>query len=141
MLAKTLMTTQRDRSQAPFMEHRCGQRIPLNLAVRLWGSTGPVHVARLSDISPSGAFLRLAVPMGALTGVHVDLKWPTALSRGSVRLKGCVTRRARDGVGVEWDDFAPQEVMTILREFSRQRSEVQRKGDPLSSPWDEAGSF
>ena len=106
------------------MEHRCGRRLALSLMVRVWDSNGPVHVARLTDISLTGAFLQLAVPLPPMTAVVVELKWPTALSRGSVRVAGFVARQSSAGSGIEWDEFAPAGALTVMREFlSEPRSE------------------
>ena len=95
------------------MEHRWGQRHAVDRMVSL--HAGGWHVpARLMNISSSGAYLLCAVPDASV--VRIRLQFRRELR--STRLVAYVVRRSGDGIGVEWDKFAPQAVTRLLsREY------------------------
>ncbi len=89
------------------MEHRWGSRRELSLPVELQRPGFEAVRARIEDLSLSGAKLRLSAPLPALArwevriGAHVVPAW--------------IVRRTANGIGVEWCDFGPTVVATILR--------------------------
>ncbi len=102
------------------MEHRWGSRKEISLPVELQRpGFAPVR-ARIEDLSLSGAKLRLSAPLPALAqwdvriGEHVVPAW--------------IVRRTANGIGVEWCDFSPTVVATILRASTGMRRR------PLSGP-------
>jgi len=89
------------------MEHRWGQRVPIDLPVRLIGTPGAIGTGCIRDISVTGAFVQTNLNLSLLTLVHIE---PIILSPNvsdSRRLPAYVTRAAADGIGVEWCDLAP----------------------------------
>jgi hypothetical protein len=91
------------------MEHRCGSRraLELTVLVRRRGWAGSV-VARLSDISISGAFLQgppEAFPLYSL--VHLEATPPGGASTRLMTCKAMVARVGRDGVGLVFDQVRP----------------------------------
>lgn len=89
------------------MEHRWGQRHALDRMVSL--HAGGWHVpARLMNISSSGAYLLCAVPDASVVCVQFRQELR------STRLVAYVVRRSGDGIGVEWDKFAPQAITRLL---------------------------
>lgn len=92
------------------MEHRWGQRYALDRMVSL--RAGAWHVpARLMNISTSGAYLLCAVPDASVVRIRVQFRQELS----STRLVAYVVRRTRDGIGVEWSEFAPEAVSRLLR--------------------------
>lgn len=95
------------------MEHRWGQRMPVNVTARVGERPASRHVARVVDVSISGAFLRIGLPVDDLHPVHIEI--PTCgRKRSRALIEAYVVRRGEDGVGVEWAEFAPEPVMALL---------------------------
>ncbi len=91
------------------MEHRCGMRRTLGLTVlvRRRGWAGSV-VARLTDISLSGAFLegpRDAFPLYSL--VQLEATPPGGASTRLMTCKAMVARVGKNGVGLVFDQVRP----------------------------------
>lgn len=91
------------------MEHRCGARRNLGLTVlvrrRGWGGS---VVARLTDISISGAFIEgppEAFPLYSL--VQLEATPPGAASRRLMSCRAMVARVGRNGVGLVFDQIRP----------------------------------
>ncbi len=96
------------------MEHRWGTRHPLNVAVRLDARPHLLAFARLRNASASGAYLETAVALPLMTRVHVELEWQN-LRRGEPhRIAACVIRTDREGVALEWCDFAPMPILALI---------------------------
>ncbi len=96
------------------MEHRWGQRVPATIKVRLRGRPGAIGSGCLRDVSISGAFVETALRLPLLTRVAIDAGSQGRASMGSRKLSGWVVRRNAIGIGVEWCEFAPQAVLTLL---------------------------
>ena len=89
------------------MEHRCGARYEVDLAVYARTHGGVVScVGWLRDISVSGGFLRITLPVQALS--HISMRLIDADGAFGPRLEGQVVRLSPDGVGIEWCDYAPE---------------------------------
>lgn len=95
-----------------FMEHRWGQRVPLDLPVRLELAGELLAHGRIQDASISGACVTTDTKFPPLAAVEVVLRTPA----GRTVLPACVVRRADGGVGVEWRDMASPSLVALLRE-------------------------
>lgn len=91
------------------MEHRWGERHVLERMVSLRAGGWRV-LARLRNMSSSGAYLQCAVPSASVVRIHVDFRDGS----DSVRLAAHIVRRTADGIGIEWGEFAPRSVMRML---------------------------
>ena len=76
--------------------------------------------ARIEDLSLSGAKIRLSVPLPALARWNVRI--------GEHVVPAWIVRRTTSGVGVEWCEFAPGVVATLLRAPTGMRRR------PISAP-------
>jgi hypothetical protein len=93
------------------MEHRCGDRRPANLAVRLILPPREVLLGRIREISLSGAFVQTHRELPPLSRILVDFRAVPGMSAPLLRrIEGYVIRNGRTGVGIEWADFAPPTV-------------------------------
>jgi hypothetical protein len=72
-------------------------------------------VARLRDVSVSGAFLETAAIVRANSCVHVQFK--THLGSNSRELRAHVVRMTPEGIAVEWAEFAPREVARLMETY------------------------
>ena len=89
------------------MEHRWGSRKEVSLPVALQRPGESPLRARIEDLSLSGAKLRLSAPLPRLA------RWDVRI--GEHLVPAWVVRRTANGVGVEWCEFAPAVIATILR--------------------------
>ena len=101
-----------NRTQRPFMEHRWGQRVPLDLPVRLELAGELLAHGRIQDASISGAYVTTDTRFPALAAIEVVLRTPS----GRTALPACVVRRADGGVGLEWRDMACPSLVALLRD-------------------------
>jgi hypothetical protein len=96
------------------MEHRWGKRSALDIGVRLRLGSGAVDTGRLVNASLSGAFVRTSHCLPAFSRVVVELDSGAARQSAPQRIPAYVVRVAPDGVGLEWSEFAPPAIATLL---------------------------
>ena len=101
------------------MEHRWGERIRLNLPVRLLSADFTCEGCVLRNASTSGAFIETEERFSVLKPVEVELP------DGSL-VPAYVVRRTARGVGVEWSE--PVEAIDRLLAEASQRNLVIRHG-------------
>ena len=119
------------------MEHRWGERFAVDIAVRLGSRPYAVRTGRLIDLSMSGGRIRIGMDLRVLSRVQVALVLPARFSQTTPVpvISAYVARRCRDGVGVEWCDFAPQAVVELLRSSALHRREpLHRPRAPDRAP-------
>jgi len=87
------------------MEHRCGQRTPVNLLVRWTGLADVIGMGRLRNVSASGAFLQTSLELPLLSTVRIELIGRTRHASSYLAGRAYVVRKEAGGVGIEW--FAP----------------------------------
>ncbi len=63
----------------------------------------------------SGGFIVTSVDLRELRRLQTGLVLPHRFSQATPVISAYVARRHRDGIGVEWCDFAPQAVVELLR--------------------------
>jgi hypothetical protein len=95
------------------IEHRWGERIPVNI---------PVHVSTaflarvdgsVQNLSLSGALLKSNCDLRLHTLIEVRIELPP--SPRVALVKAHVSRKLKEGVGIEWCEFAPNIVKDLLR--------------------------
>ncbi|HLY52532.1 MAG TPA: PilZ domain-containing protein [Steroidobacteraceae bacterium] len=111
------------------MEHRWGERHALERMVSLRAGGWRV-LARVRNISSSGAYLQCAVPSASVARIHIDFRD----GPDSVRLAAHIVRRTADGIGIEWAEFAPQRIMRMLRRAEREREAAQTLAPAQADP-------
>lgn len=85
------------------MEHRYGMRYPVDVGVYARSLHGAVSsVGHLCEISISGGFVQTTLPVRLLAYISLEI-----LVSGRPSLEGQVVRRTADGIGVEWNEYAP----------------------------------
>lgn len=67
-------------------------------------------LARVRNMSASGAYLQCAVPNASVARIQIDFRE----NPRAARLAAHIVRRTADGIGIEWGEFAPASVMRIL---------------------------
>jgi hypothetical protein len=100
------------------MEHRWGERFRVNLTVTVRDSKGWTAVARIRDVSISGAFLECRHGFDSASWITVYFGHGGRANP----VDGYIARLTREGIGIEWAEFAPTAVTDLLRS----RASLQR---------------
>jgi hypothetical protein len=95
-------------------ESRWGDRVRVNIPVQvsvnaLCGADGC-----MKNLSLSGALVKSDVDLGLNTLIKVNIKMASPSQRAAA-ITAYVSRKAGEGVGVEWCEFAPSVVKDLLR--------------------------
>jgi hypothetical protein len=114
---------------AEFMEHRWGERVRIELPVRITAQPFAVRTGRLLNLSVSGAYLEVDFPMRPLSRIQVVFDQLPRAKCEAPALAAYVARRYKDGVGIEWCEFAPPTVSKLLQAFTIRRHIRLRKPD------------
>jgi hypothetical protein len=96
------------------MEHRWGERILVDIPVRLSADAVTGIGARIRNLSLSGALLRVDAELylHALVEVNFEVSLP---SPRTACILAHVSRNRRADVGIEWCEFGPTVVKDLLR--------------------------
>jgi hypothetical protein len=97
-------------------ESRWGDRVNVNVPVKLWADTLAGADACMSNLSLSGALVKANVELGLHSIIEVNIKMPTTLRAEAIT--AYVSRKVEQGVGIEWCEFAPTVVKDLLRSSS-----------------------
>ncbi|MEA3173401.1 MAG: hypothetical protein QOF42_812 [Gammaproteobacteria bacterium] len=115
------------------MDHRWGERIQVDFPVRLMAHPFAKRDGRLTDLSVSGAYIKTSVFIRPRTRLEVTLlATPWARHEAAV-VQAYVTRRYHEGVGIEWCEFAPAAVGSLLRTVARRPYAFDRRASPRAS--------
>ena len=114
------------------MEHRWGERVGVDIPVRLTAQPFFVRDARLTNLSLSGAFINADFDLRVLSRIQVVIELPLLFKHATPIIAAYVTRKFRDGIGVEWCEFAPQAVIQLIRSSSPSLGHARRAGAPAA---------
>jgi len=115
------------------MEHRWGQRVGVDIPVRITGHPFAVRTGRLSNLSVSGAFIKAEFQPRLLSRIQVAIEMAHRSRHDAPIVAAFVARRGKDGIGIEWCAFAPPDVNRLLQSFTARRYVRIRKPDPLAA--------
>lgn len=96
------------------MEHRWGNRREVSRAVQLQTRGGVIARGRLCNVSTSGGYITTHLPVALFASVKVKFTAMVNGKRTHACVEGQVVRRDRGGVGIEWTDFAAEEVRALM---------------------------
>jgi hypothetical protein len=97
------------------MEQRWGERLLVNVPVRVNAHAFSSRDGRLTDLSVSGAHLEADIDLRPGARVEVVVVLPYRSKHEAPAVYGYVTRKYRDGFGIEWCEFGPAAVAELLR--------------------------
>jgi hypothetical protein len=94
-------------------ESRWGDRVRVNIPVQISANALSAD-GFMQNLSLSGALLKADVDLGmhALIQVNIETSSP---SPRTATIAAYVSRKTRQGIGVEWCEFAPTIVKDLLR--------------------------
>jgi hypothetical protein len=104
------------------MEHRWGQRIALDLPVRLKARPLALGVGRVRNLSLSGAWVGTELMLAPGTLVHLSVELSGLAIEAAAAVEACVVRCEGTGIGVEWCELAPAAVLQWLQGAAGERS-------------------
>jgi hypothetical protein len=93
---------------------RWGQRIQVDIPVQVAANASPAIHGHLKNLSLSGALMETDHELRLHAYIEISIKLPET-GRNAMRVMARVTRKLKDGVGVEWCEFAPSTVKDLLR--------------------------
>jgi hypothetical protein len=96
------------------MEHRWGTRSVLDAAVRLLSGSRNAVSGHITNASLSGAFIRMGARLPVFGYVLVELDGSGSRHRAPPRIPAYVVRQTPDGIAVEWCEFAPPAITSLL---------------------------
>jgi len=114
------------------MEHRWGERFSVALEVRVAARPFAVRTGRLVNLSLSGAAVEINFELRVLSRVQLAVIAPHTQAHATPVISAFVARRYPGGIGLEWCEFAPQQVVELLRSAASRR--YQRRFPALVEP-------
>jgi hypothetical protein len=90
------------------MEHRWGRRIDCQIPVVVEAIAHARLTAHMRDLSLSGGFLEISTEVGFPPTVCVQFEPASVTPYRRHRIRAYVVRQTREGLGLEWADFAPR---------------------------------
>lgn len=118
------------------MEHRWGLRYSLDMSVRLEGHPNLLAFARLRNVSSSGAYIETGAAPALDSRILLELGCRPRPGDSRCRIPAYVARRDERGIGVEWCEFAPQSVLTLIATAWQALSPArERKPAARASAW------
>jgi hypothetical protein len=115
------------------MEHRWGERIPVDFPVRVTALRFSVRDGRLSNLSVSGALVTAELEARVLSRIQIALVLPLWAKHESPIIEAYVTRKHRNEFGIEWCEFAPRAISELLRAVvARPYAHMRRPVAPAS---------
>jgi PilZ domain len=114
------------------MEHRWGERIGVDIPVRIAGSPFAVRNGRLLNLSVSGAAIDTTFELRPLSRIQIFLDTPSQVRSDAPSLDAYVTRVAKESIGIEWCEYGPEIVCELLQLLTFRRFSPMRVPTPPS---------
>jgi hypothetical protein len=96
------------------MEHRWGERMGVDLPVRITLHPFSVKHGRLANVSVSGASIKSDGTLRPLSRIEVVVEVPHKLRNEARGIAAYVTRSSKSTIGIEWCEFAPPLISDLL---------------------------
>lgn len=116
-----MQATQCTRPHSDPMEHRWGQRVTLEVPVKLEVGGRTLGRGVMRNASVSGAFIETALELPVYTNFVVALPTLSEAEPGCQALEACVVRLQPGGIAVEWRDMACPSLVALLERTSGRR--------------------
>ncbi|MBX5462668.1 MAG: BON domain-containing protein [Steroidobacteraceae bacterium] len=94
------------------MDHRWGQRLPVDIEVALEGPSGVRAIGRIRNVSVSGALIATRLTVAPLARIRVTTT--PRFEAGTGETIAYVVRQTPFGLGIEWCELAPAPVRAML---------------------------
>jgi hypothetical protein len=114
------------------LEHRWGERVRVNIPVRVSAAALARVGGSLTNLSLSGAFMKSDCELRLHALIEVRIELPPPASR-TVAVEAYVSRIHNEGVGIEWCEFGPHVIKELLRDPSVSSPPTRMSGANLRS--------
>jgi PilZ domain len=94
--------------------HRWGQRIAVDIPVRVAAHASPEIHGHLRNLSLSGALIEADHELRLHAYIEVSFMLPET-GRGAMTVMARITRELEGAIGLEWCEFAPRAVKDLLQ--------------------------
>lgn len=101
---------------------RFGQRIPVEVKVRLSVNGQPMGYGTLRNVSVSGALIETEADVPLCTNLVVTLTMRDGNTPATRDFDAYVVRAEAEGLGVEWRDMASVDITDLLARASNSRA-------------------
>jgi hypothetical protein len=95
-------------------ESRWGERVNVNIPVQVSADALGGADGCMKNLSLSGALMKADVDLRLHSLIEVSIKMPSSVPRAEA-ITAYVSRKVKEGVGLEWCEFAPSVVKDLLR--------------------------
>ena len=112
------------------MEHRWGERVGVDIPVRITAHPFSVRHGRLTNLSVSGASIKAEADMRVLSRIQLVIEIPHTTRSEAPNVAAYVTRSSKGLFGVEWCEFAPPVISELLATLSARPYVRLRKPEP-----------
>jgi hypothetical protein len=109
------------------MEHRWGQRVVVDVPIRLVAGPFSGRSARLTNLSVSGGCIKSSFELRPLARVELAIELHLRFAHATPLLIAYVTRTFKGGVGIEWCEFAPAAISELIRSATPRRYGYPRR--------------
>jgi hypothetical protein len=96
------------------LEHRWGERVRVNIPVRVQTAWLPEADGCMKNLSLSGALMNSDCDLHLHSLIEISIPMPPPSSRSAV-IRAHVSRKFKEGVGIEWYEFAPNIIKDLVR--------------------------
>jgi hypothetical protein len=96
------------------LEHRWGERVRVNIPVHMSSPALDGIDACMKNLSLSGALMKSDCDLRLNTLIEVRIELPPP-SPGVAVVMAHISRKLKEGIGIEWCEFAPTVVKDLLR--------------------------
>jgi PilZ domain len=93
---------------------RWGDRVRVNIPVQMSANAEAGADGCMKNLSLSGALVKTDVDLGLHALIQVRINRPPPSQRAAA-ITAYISRKTKEGVGVEWCEFAPSVVKDLLR--------------------------
>jgi len=93
---------------------RWGDRVRVNIPVQVSAGVVTSAAGCIKNLSLSGALVKADVNLGLYALIQLSIDVPAPLQRAA-SITAYVSRKTREGVGIEWCQFGPTAVKDLLR--------------------------
>jgi hypothetical protein len=101
------------------MNHRCGHRFTTDRTIRIRTASGAVSIARLTDVSVSGAMINTVLDLPYMSRIKVQMTRGYDGDGSTREVDAYVIRRTPEGTGIEWEELNPRAVDELVRSLAR----------------------
>jgi hypothetical protein len=115
------------------MEHRWGERVGVDIPVRITVHPFSVRNGRLANLSVSGACLKADFDLRLLSRIQVAIELPQRSKHEAPTIAAYVARKLKDTIGIEWCEFAPPAINRLLQAFAARPYTRRRKPEPSAT--------